>query len=506
MRDERPAVHIARGASFLFIQNLITSIVGTVGLGIIARLMTKTEMGVYVALSLVFALVQIGASFALPSAAVKFIAESKGQNDQKGAAGVAFQILRFSGVASIVFGSLVFLFSTQVCYLLTKTTEYIEVFKILALDLVFAGFLPSLNGIMIGLQKMKELAGLNVLSYIISKVLSIAFLLVHLGLWGVILGWLIGDFCAFFLFIGYVLRSFGMPSFGFSLKRIMGFSWPMYLSSWVGFGYSWFDRVLLVAYVPLADLGVYNVAVTAFGVMASIPGAISTALFPRYSELQGRDGMRSLEKTVRIASRYVSYVVVPLAVGLAATARPAISLFAGRAYEMGALPLAILSLFGAVTCVGAALSDIFSIAERTKVSALLSLIAVSISVFLGILLIPSTGVLGATFLKGVSMVLGFLLMLWVLKRMKLFTVDFDFEALWKSGFASSVMAISVLGFQFLLYSKYLLPLYVFGGGIIYLAMLRFLRAVRPHDIHLVKVFVGKRFERLIEWAGPFLIS
>ena len=110
MRDERPAVHIARGASFLFIQNLITSIVGTVGLGIIARLMTKTEMGVYVALSLVFALVQIGASFALPSAAVKFIAESKGQNDQKGAAGVAFQILRFSGVASIVFGSLVFLF------------------------------------------------------------------------------------------------------------------------------------------------------------------------------------------------------------------------------------------------------------------------------------------------------------------------------------------------------------------------------------------------------------
>jgi hypothetical protein len=104
------------------------------------------------------------------------------------------------------------------------------------------------------------------------------------------------------------------------------------------------------------------------------------------------------------------------------------------------------------------------------------------------------------------MVLGFVLMLWVLKRMRLFTVDFDFEALWKSGFASFVMAVSVLGFQFLLYSKYLLPLYVFGGGIIYLAMLRFLRAVRPHDIHLVKVFVGKRLERLIEWAGPLLIS
>lgn len=463
-------------------------------------------MGVYVTLSLVFALAQIGSSFAFPSAAVKFIAELKGQNDQKGAAGVAFQILRFTCIASILFGSLVFLFSTQICYLLTRTTGYVEVFKILALDLIFGGVLPSLNGIMIGLQKMKELAGLNIAAYIISKVLSIAFLLVGLGLWGVVLGWLIGDLCGFLLFSGYILRSFGMPSFGFSLKRILGFSWPIYVSSWVGFGYNWFDRGLLIAYVPLADLGVYNVATTAFAIMASIPVAISTALFPRYSELQGRDGMRSLEKAVRAASRYVFYVVVPLAVGLAATARPAISLFAGRAYEMGATPLAVLSLFGAVTCVSAALSDIFSIADRTKVSAFLTLIGVSISVFLGFLLLPSTGVLGAAILRGVAMVLGLVLTLVALKRMGLFAVGFDFEALGKSWVASSIMAVAVLGSQFLLYSKYLLPLYVLVGGVVYLIMLRFLRAVKAHDMNLVKAFVGEKFERMVDWVRPLLIS
>ena len=121
----RPAVHVARGASFLFIQAVVTSIVGAVGFGIIARLMTKTEMGVYVTLSLVFALAQMAASFALPSAAVKFIAESRGRNEQKAAAGVAFQILRLTFIASIVFGSVVFLSSTQICYLLTGTTVYV---------------------------------------------------------------------------------------------------------------------------------------------------------------------------------------------------------------------------------------------------------------------------------------------------------------------------------------------------------------------------------------------
>jgi len=463
-------------------------------------------MGVYVTLSLVFALAQMAASFALPSAAVKFIADLRGRNEQKAAAGVAFQILRLTFVASIVFGSVVFLFSTQICYMLTRTTVYVEVFKILALDLAFAGVLPSLNGIMIGLQKMKELAEFNIVAYIISKVLSITFLIVNLGLWGAILGWLIGDLSGFLLFSGYMLRSFGMPSFGFSLKRILGFSWPIYLSSWVGFGYNWFDRALLLAYVPLADVGVYNVAVTAFAMMASIPSAISTALFPQYSELQGRDGMRSLEKAVKTASRYVSYVVVPLAVGLAVTARPAISLFAGRAYEMGASPLATLSLFGAATCVGAALSDIFSIAERTKISALLTLIGVLISVFLGILLLPSTGVLGAAILRGVAMVLGLVLMLVVLKRMRLFAIGFDFGALWKSWVASLVMAVAVLGFQFLMYSKYLLPLYVLAGGIVYLVLLRFLKAVRTHDVHLVRAFVGRRWAPLIEWAGSLLIS
>ena len=506
MTDVRPAVHVARGASFLFIQNVVTSIVGAVGFGIIARLMTKTEMGVYVTLSLVFALAQMAASFALPSAAVKFIAELLGKNDHKGAAGVAFQILRLTGVGSILFGAIVFLFSTQICYLLTRTTVYVEVFKILALDLVFAGVLPSLNGIMIGLQKMKELAGLNILAYIVSKVLSIVFLLLNLGLWGVILGWLIGDLCGFLMFSGYILRNFGKPSFGFGLKRILGFSWPIYLSSWVGFGYNWFDRALLLAYVPLADVGVYNVAVTAFMVMASIPSAISTALFPQYSELQGRDGMRSLEKAVRTASRYVCYVVVPLAVGLAATARPTISLFAGRAYEMGAIPLAILSLFGAFTFVGVALSDIFSITERTKISALLTLMIVSISVFLGFLVLPSTGVIGAAVLRGVAMVLGLVLMLAALMRIRLFTVSFDYEALWKSLVASLLMAVAVIGFQFVLYSKYLLPVYVLVGGVVYLVMLRFLKAVSAHDIHLMKAFVGKKFGRFFDWVKPLLIS
>jgi len=100
--------------------------------------------------------------------------------------------------------------------------------------------------------------------------------------------------------------------------------------------------------------------------------------------------------------------------------------------------------------------------------------------------------------------LGLVLMLAVLWQMRLFKVDFDFEALWKSWVASSIMAATVFGFQFLLYSKYLLPLYVLAGIVGYLVMLRLLRAVKAHDVHLAKAFVGRRWQALVGLVGSFL--
>jgi len=134
------------------------------------------------------------------------------------------------------------------------------------------------------------------------------------------------------------------------------------------------------------------------------------------------------------------------------------------------------------------------------------LIGVSISVLLGFLLVPLTGVRGAAVLRGFAMVLSLALMLIVLKRMKLFAVAFDFEALWKSWAASSVMAVAVLGSQFFLYSKYLLPLYVLLGGVVYLVMLRFLRAVKAHDVRLIRALFSGRLGHFIERAGSHLIS
>lgn len=67
------------------------------------------------------------------------------------------------------------------------------------------------------------------------------------------------------------------------------FSGPLFLTVVVAFFYGWFDRAVLLTFVPLGELAIYNVAHMAYGVLATIPSALSTALFPYYGERYGRD-------------------------------------------------------------------------------------------------------------------------------------------------------------------------------------------------------------------------
>ena len=48
--------------------------------------------------------------------------------------------------------------------------------------------------------------------------------------------------------------------------------------------------------------------------------------------------------SIRAASHYVSIVAMPLAFALVATARPALTLLVGGAYQSGVIPLAVLAL------------------------------------------------------------------------------------------------------------------------------------------------------------------
>ena len=501
------AVHVARGASYIAIQNLTANAAMVVSFAILARLITTKDMGILAVLNLVNGLCQTVATLALQQAATRFVAEHLERNEKEAAASVFYQAIRATLLLAAPFALAVFFGATEFSILLLGEQTYTTFFQLLALDIIlYAGALPVLTSTMLGLQRFKETAVIGTVNALLRQFLIIVAIVLLNDFVGLVIAWVVSDLIAASVYGWYISRALGVPRFDFPLRKLLSFSWPLSISNTVAFASSWFDRALLVIFVPLATLGVYNATITAFGVLASITTSVSTTLFPAYSVIQSSDESRlSLTGAVRMSSRYVSIIAVPIAFGLLATAKPALALFVGPAYVNGTEPLMILSGAFALTIVGGAILSpvLLALGETPAVS-----VITSVSVVLGLLaasiLLPFLGMTGAAVARGFSMILTTVLMFVFLARK--IRLELDLEAIWKSLVAGTIMAVIILAAQIPIYSKFLLPLYAVIGVLTYLALLRLLNTIKPSDMEFLRRYSGQRFGLVLRFLDRYLVT
>jgi O-antigen/teichoic acid export membrane protein len=119
----------------------------------------------------------------------------------------------------------------------------------------------------------------------------------------------------------------------------------------------------------------------------------------------------------------------PLALGLAATAKPVITLFAGQQYEAGWPVLATLALFGLVYGFSPAFSNLLLIYGKTKTILLVNLTSVALS----LTMLPTLQFLGLTGLatvRGASLLLSFSLNVYFIS--KTIKIEIDRQTAWKA--------------------------------------------------------------------------
>jgi O-antigen/teichoic acid export membrane protein len=128
--------------------------------------------------------------------------------------------------------------------------------------------------------------------------------------------------------------------------------------------------------------------------------------------------------------------------------------------------------------------------EETKVAAAITAVSVAMSLAVAYVLLPEYGMAGASVARAFAMILVAALTILVVSRKM--TLQVDVLAVTKNLFASTVMAVVLVAIQFIIYSKFLLPVYVLTGAFVYLILLRLLRAVEPADLSLLRGFLGPR--------------
>jgi O-antigen/teichoic acid export membrane protein len=482
-------------------QTFGVSVVTIITFAVIARIISTEQMGIWAILLLINATCITFATWFTP-AVTKYVAENvaKGSKDVAGAA--FYQALRanFLIYLPVIVG--MFFGATFLASHLLGNLSYAPLFRLLAFDVFLSASLVNLAvAALLGLRMFKEAAVVGlVVGGVLRQLLIVSLVLLMKNILGLVIGWLLSDLVWVAILLVIVIRALGAPRFDFPLVKLFRFYWPLELGQIVSFAQTWFDRVLLVIFVPLAALGVYNAAVTAFAVLANVSASLSSMLFPVFSSIQNKEERSGMVDAVRLATRYSNFVLTPLAFGLLALAKPALTLFVGEAYVAGYLPLAILSGAFAFVAFTAALPSALMALEETKLVGSITAISVLLGLFAAYLLLPAYGIVGASAARGLSMLVGGVLVISLLSRK--IAVHLDFGSIAKPIFASSLMAIVLFGIQLVHYTKFMLPVYVVIGMMIYIISLRLLKAVDQQDMELVRGFLGRRLEllsRILSW-------
>jgi O-antigen/teichoic acid export membrane protein len=497
------AVVVSRGASYLTIQTITTTAAQALSFAVLTRIITPTDVGILAIIQLITAITQSANGAALQQAAMKYVGEYHG-TDEGLAAGVFYQTLQVSLALSIPIAGFIFLGSGLLAHALLGTTGQPELFKVLSADiLVNAGILPVANGAVLGAKSFKASAAIGTAGAIFRQCLIILLILFLKNFIGLVYAWVLSDSA---LFIGYGLmavRLLGLTKKMFPLGKLMRFSWPLTIGNVVGLAYSSFDKAILIAFVPLASLGIYNAVLFAYGAPLTIGASFSNTLLPVYSSISSL-GLQGCRRATRRSSRYVSLVMVPLAFGLFATAKPALTVFVGSTYVEGAVPLMVLSLSLALTSLNIALGPMLTALAETRAVMWITISSLGLALISAYVLLPPMGIVGAAIARGVAAFATLGLTIYVLKRKGCMSVDG--EMVWKSSASSAGMAAALMALQTLIYSPILLPAYVLIGTVVYLILLRILKAVNTHDIELVERYFGPRLTLLARLLGAILLT
>ncbi|MCJ7635410.1 polysaccharide biosynthesis C-terminal domain-containing protein, partial [Candidatus Bathyarchaeota archaeon] len=295
-----------------------------------------------------------------------------------------------------------------------------------------------------------------------------------------------------------VFRNRGSHRFG----PLIRYSAPLLASNLLSYLMGSADRYLILLLAGQDVLGIYSPAVTASSVLGVVSGAVGGALFPLLSRKLGGIDREAFREISRVSSRYVFLFYVPLAFGMAATAYPTMAFFVGERFLEGAIPLAILALASAFACGSVVVNSVLLAMGRTTIFSFASLLSIGSDLVLSFLLIGSLGPIGAALARASTLIVSFGLPALFLVRLK--GQNLDLPAFKKSLAASSGMALVVLAMQLIWMSKYLLPLYVVGGGLAYFAMLRALKTFNEEDFALISRLVPGKVRVLVSLLQKYL--
>lgn len=506
MDDEilRSARITARSGVILTVGRAFSTLISLVMMIFVIRFLGEELYGLYRLVLVPISMAMLFRGLGTPSAITRYIAWFKARN--------RIYELKKIIISGFLFVCLIGAILTVVTYILAdaiamfyRKPETAPLIKVASLTLFFIAIHSASWNVFLGFEDTKYNAAMLVANAIIKGSLSLILVLLGYGAFGAVLGFLAGYFVSAALGIILILKKISMyedimdtslnvnRNFGWknALGLLLGFGFPLAVVNMIsGFG-GQFYNFLAGKYCSKWDFGNYGAATTLLAPLPVLALPISAIMFPAYSKIDGAKEKRLLNSVFRLAVKYVSLLIVPLAALTIGLSEPLKVVIFGDRFPDASLYLMLLASIYLYTGIGYLNVDSLLKGQGcTKTIMIAHLIGLTIGIPISFLLIPLFGIKGLIFTKLVIITVLIIFYLIVIKKQLGISID------WKYSVKILLAGIFTSFFTYFLQTQinsYPIVKLLIGGlaGLsVYIITVLITRALTMEDIRNLKVIFG----------------
>jgi O-antigen/teichoic acid export membrane protein len=180
-----------------------------------------------------------------------------------------------------------------------------------------------------------------------------------------------------------------------SYRRLMAFSIPVAAGGLLATLMTWGDRYMLGIFRPTVEVGIYQAASQSSTLFAILLSGFNVVLNPMIADHDRAGRQSELEHLFRVATKWGLYLSIPFFLVIFWMPREVILVVFGDGFSQGAAPMVILALGQLVNVSTGAVGPLLVMTGRPVQWTSISAAMLLVSVVLGVLLIPSYGLVGA---------------------------------------------------------------------------------------------------------------
>ncbi len=460
-------------------QYIVPTIVSLVTFGLVARLLTANELGVYGLVVSTTYLVGLTSNFGIKKGVIVRVSSGKPY-------GIFWGGLLYSFIISIIF-SVLAIFIMIYFKIFESIGLPFETYYIYLILLVIFSFRNYFTSGLEALKKFHIISLYMSIGFILYRILMILAVLYGYSVYGVILSWIVGEFITLIPLFNITLSIYRYSQpllIGGEITSLLKEAPSIYLSDLTLVLIDYGDRILTGIF-GLYFLANFYIASTGAQSLSSLAQALYSGLLPHIAEEYSRGGKETLEEYLRRLSKFFFLFLSPMYLLAAVLAYPLMFVFVGPSYN-AAIPLFQIIVLGLwLTSITPLITTSLIATGNSREAMITQITGLVIDIIILIGLYQFIGFLSAGFGKAFLYIVSLALGIYFLKK-KLNTIPYDLKEILKILLANLLLGISTWIIWIYTFRITLLPVYILVSILIYLVYLRLVRVITEEDILILK--------------------